>query len=93
MNIFIKSLGCISLLSSLLFIFSLNASVAGKPEVTVEKLLETEHSWDGALYPAYPTGTPQLSVLKITIPPHSSLDWHQHPVANAAYVQQGGTDR
>lgn len=56
---------------------------------TVEKLLETESSWDGTLYKTYPDGTPQLSVLKITIPPNSSLSWHQHAIPNAAYVQNG----
>lgn len=85
----IKSRSFTALLASLLLSFTFHTQAADKSEVTVEKLLETEHAWDGALYPAYPTGTPQLSVLKITIPPHSSLDWHEHPVPNAAYVQQG----
>jgi quercetin dioxygenase-like cupin family protein len=28
-------------------------------------------------------------VLKIKIPPHSKLPWHQHPAINAAYVVSG----
>ncbi|KAA1190166.1 cupin domain-containing protein [Photorhabdus heterorhabditis] len=57
--------------------------------INVEKLLETEKSWDGVPYQGYPKGTPQLSVLKITIAPNTSLDWHQHPIPNAAYVLNG----
>ncbi|AVJ18461.1 cupin [Serratia sp. MYb239] len=60
-----------------------------KRGVDSETLLESERSWDGTRYSAYPQGTPQLSVLKITIAPNSSLDWHQHPIPNAAYVQSG----
>ncbi|WP_126654252.1 cupin domain-containing protein [Chryseobacterium aureum] len=52
-------------------------------------LLKTTKSWDGTLYPAYPATQPEISVLKITVPPHSALNWHKHPVINAAYVEKG----
>ena len=52
-------------------------------------LLKTTRSWDGTPYPAYPAGQPQVSVLRIVIPPHSTLAWHHHPVINAAYVLKG----
>lgn len=48
------------------------ASQAAAP-VQTEKLLETQPSWDGTPYVAYPAGTPQLSVLKIVIPPDAAL--------------------
>jgi len=57
--------------------------------INIEKLLETEQSWDGVFYKAYPKGTPQLSVLKITIAPNTSLSWHEHAMPNAAYVLKG----
>jgi quercetin dioxygenase-like cupin family protein len=57
--------------------------------VIVEKLLETEESWDGTTYSTYPSGTPQLSILKIIIQPNTYLDWHEHPIPNAAYIQSG----
>ncbi|HEX7816058.1 cupin domain-containing protein [Dyella sp.] len=41
------------------------------------------------MYRAYPAGQPQVSVLRIFIPPHSRLSWHEHPVINAAYVLSG----
>jgi quercetin dioxygenase-like cupin family protein len=46
-------------------------------------------AWDGTTYKSYPQGQPQLTVLEITIPPHTALPWHQHPVPNAAYVVSG----
>ena len=58
-------------------------------EVKTVKVLETTSSWDGVKYTAYPTGQPQVTLLKITIPPHTALDWHRHPVINVAYVLSG----
>ncbi|NIF06430.1 cupin [Chryseobacterium sp. Tr-659] len=52
-------------------------------------LLKTTKSWDGTQYPAYPTTQPEISVLKIAVPPNKALDWHKHPVINAAYVEKG----
>jgi len=52
-------------------------------------LLKTTKSWDGTLYPSYPATQPEISVLKITVPPNKALDWHKHPVINAAYVEKG----
>lgn len=57
--------------------------------VTVEPLMKTSNSWDGSSYNSYPQGKPELSILKITIPPHTTLDWHTHPMPNAAYVLSG----
>lgn len=52
-------------------------------------LLKTQKSWDGALYDKYPDGQPEITVLKIAVPPNKALDWHKHPVINAAYVEKG----
>lgn len=57
--------------------------------VKVEKLLETEQSWDGRNYKSYSSGKPQLTILKISVAPNSYLDWHQHPIPHAAYVIKG----
>ena len=71
---------------SLLFIFS---AAYADPSVSAEVLLQSSHSWDGQPYQAYPAGTPELSVVKITIPPHTSLPWHTHPIPNAGYILSG----
>lgn len=60
-----------------------------QPSVQAETLLRTDSSWDGVAYASYPSGQPELTVLKITIAPHTSLPWHTHPMPNAAYVLSG----
>ena len=54
-----------------------------------EVLLQADHSWNGVAYTHYPKGRPQLTMLKLTIPPHTALPWHTHPFPNAAYVLSG----
>lgn len=63
---------------------------AGQPaKIQVKTLLQTEHAWDGKAYRAYPEGQPQMSVLEITIPAKTTMEWHRHPMPNAAYVMSG----
>ena len=65
------------------------AQSAKAADAVSETLLKTTKSWDGTLYKAYPSGQPEVTVLRIYIPPHSTLAWHYHPVINAAYVLSG----
>src|SRR5215471_8415736 len=57
--------------------------------VRSETLLASSSSWDGEPYKSYPPGQPELSVLKITLPPHTKLEWHRHPIPSAAYIVAG----
>jgi quercetin dioxygenase-like cupin family protein len=57
--------------------------------VQFEPLMQSTSSWDGAPYKAYPTGQPQLSVVKVTLAPHTTMKWHTHAVPNAGYVLSG----
>ena len=59
------------------------------PGVTVEQLIKTSESWDGAPYAPYPLGPPEITVLKIIIPANTALGWHTHPMPNVAYVMSG----
>jgi quercetin dioxygenase-like cupin family protein len=60
------------------------------PEATVSTvLLKATKSWNGASYNHYPIEQPELTVLKVLIPPHSALPWHKHPIPSAAYVMSG----
>jgi quercetin dioxygenase-like cupin family protein len=52
-------------------------------------LVKSDSSWNGKPYTAYPQGRPQLTVLKMTIPAHTALPWHIHPMPNAGYVLSG----
>jgi quercetin dioxygenase-like cupin family protein len=62
---------------------------ASEPQIKVEQVLQTTQSWDGTPYTSYPAGQPQVTVLKITIPPNTALHWHRHPVISVAYVLSG----
>jgi quercetin dioxygenase-like cupin family protein len=57
--------------------------------VRSETLLRSATSWDGERYKSYPSGRPELSILKITVPPHTKLEWHSHPMPSAAYLVSG----
>jgi quercetin dioxygenase-like cupin family protein len=68
----------------------LSAQVAKAPNaIQAKTLLQTDRGWDGKVYESYPKGQPQLSVLEITIPPNTTMEWHRHPIPNAAYVVSG----
>jgi quercetin dioxygenase-like cupin family protein len=78
---------------ALLVSFCLVGSAAAEganPEGAVSTtLLKTDRSWDGTAYKTYPAGHPELTVLKIVIPAHTTLPWHTHPMPNAGYVVSG----
>jgi quercetin dioxygenase-like cupin family protein len=52
-------------------------------------LAKSSQSWDGSAMPAYPKEAPEISVLKITIPAHTELPLHKHPIINAGYMVKG----
>lgn len=52
-------------------------------------LVKSAQSWDGSSLPAYPKDAPEISVLKITIPAHTTLPLHKHPIINAGYMVKG----
>ena len=57
--------------------------------VDVETVTLAGKSWDGAELPRYPDGQPEVSLLKYTIAPGTTLDWHKHNVINVGYVLSG----
>jgi quercetin dioxygenase-like cupin family protein len=86
----VKILFSLTVLSGLSICFPLSTkSYARDSGVKVEQLLQTTHSWEGTRYLSYLKGQPQITILKITIPPNTFLDWHQHPMINAGYVLSG----
>jgi quercetin dioxygenase-like cupin family protein len=62
---------------------------AREPQVSVNQILQTTQSWDGSSYAGYPTGQPQVTVLRITIPPNTKLHWHRHPMISVGYILSG----
>ena len=57
--------------------------------ITIETLVLSTSSWDGAPYEAYPSGQPPITVLKFMIAPRTVMTWHSHPVPSAGYVLAG----
>jgi quercetin dioxygenase-like cupin family protein len=82
----IRTIAAVLITSTLL---GVQASKKEASPLQVKTLLQTDKAWDGTAYESYPAGRPQLSVLQITIPPNTTMEWHRHPIANAAYVVSG----
>src|ERR1700738_5104033 len=57
--------------------------------IEIETIIQSTSSWDGTPYKAYPAGQPQITILKITIAPHTTMKWHSHPLPNAGYILSG----
>jgi quercetin dioxygenase-like cupin family protein len=57
--------------------------------VQVEELAKAGISWDGSRLPAYPKERPEITILRIKIPPGSTLHVHEHPVINAGVLLSG----
>lgn len=57
--------------------------------VKVEVLARTGSSWDGEALPEYPKGKPEVTILRITIPPKVMLPLHKHPAMNAGILLKG----
>jgi quercetin dioxygenase-like cupin family protein len=76
---------------SILFLLLLPLALFAKDKVapTREKLTVSTEAWTGQKLPDYPSGQPEISILKITIPPGQRLPMHKHPVINAAVVLRG----
>lgn len=54
-----------------------------------EKLAESAQSWNGDSLPAYPSGQPKITILKVTVPPNQRLEWHKHLFINAGFLLKG----
>lgn len=77
-----------------LFLVSCTTTGGNPPQTTqnpiqVETLLKTSESWDGQELPPYPEGTPEITILRITVAPGTALPNHQHPVMNAGVLLKG----
>ena len=57
--------------------------------IQTEILIQSTSSWDGTPYISYPAGRPEVTILKITIAPHTTMKWHSHPLPIAGYILSG----
>ena len=73
----------------LLLLFSGAAFALDAGGIKVEVLAKSTQSWDGSPLPHYPDGTPEVTILRITIPAGARLPLHEHPVINAGVLLSG----
>jgi len=79
------------LIYGICFALLLSSNVLGEDisAVQVDVLAKTGLSWDGCILPNYPKGTPEITILRIKIPPGVQLPLHTHPVINAGVLLDG----
>ncbi len=59
-------------------------------KTVVETLVErATTSWDGETLQSYPSGKPNFTMQKITIPPHTQLEPHSHTTMQLGYILSG----
>lgn len=73
----------------LILALAFNGWVQGLDAANVKVLTKTTSSWNGSELPQYPEGQPEITILRITIPPKSQLPVHEHPVINAGVLLKG----
>ncbi|MDY6854663.1 MAG: cupin domain-containing protein [Thermodesulfobacteriota bacterium] len=78
-------------LSGICFILLLTGNIWAQEvnTVKVEVLAKTIASWDGRYLPNYAKGKPEITILRIKIPPRVQLPLHTHPVINAGVLLKG----
>lgn len=75
--------------TGLVLALTLNGLVQGSGTTQVKVLAKTTSSWNGSELPHYPKGQPEITILRITVPPKSQLPMHEHPVINAGVLLKG----
>jgi quercetin dioxygenase-like cupin family protein len=80
----------LSLLAAALTLAGMAADAAAHDaSASFETLLKTSSSWAGHAYEHYPAGKPELTVLKVNVPPRTELSWHTHPMISVVYLVSG----
>ncbi len=69
--------------------FFSGAARAADGKIHTDTLARSGMSWDGNTLPDYVQGKPEITILRITIPPGMQLPMHHHPVINAGVLLKG----
>jgi len=79
------------LICGICFALLLSTNVLAKDlnAIQTEVLAKAGISWDGSKLPDYPTSAPEITILRIKIPPGAQLPLHKHPVINAGVLLSG----
>lgn len=68
---------------------STKKAVSKDKALDITLLTRTDKSWDGKHLPDYPSGQPQITVLKVIIPPQGKFPVHKHPFITVAVLLKG----
>lgn len=68
---------------------ALCSAASSKETVSSKVLAKSCTSWNNDSLPAYPSGTPEVSILRISVPAGTTLPLHHHPVINAGVLVSG----
>lgn len=80
------------MMKSLLVLATLLVSTnlfAQEETIKVEVLSKTSTSWDGTEIVAYPTGKPEITISRITMPVGSQLPVHKHTTPLGGIILEG----
>ncbi|MDQ1210732.1 cupin domain-containing protein [Pantoea anthophila] len=53
------------------------------------EVMRSGEAWNGEVIESYPHGEPELTVMRLSLPAHTALPWHTHPMPNAAFILSG----
>lgn len=79
----------LTIILCLVFLISCSLCLAEENAIEVKVLTKTGSSWDGRPLPEYKSVKPEITILKITIPPGVALPMHQHPVISMGLMLSG----
>lgn len=68
--------------------FAFADAEAYKKEIAVTPLLKTQTDAAGKAI-VYPAGSPEVTAVRVVIPPGTQTGWHKHPVPCFAYILEG----
>ncbi len=74
---------------SLILLLSSNVWARNLNKVKVDVLAKTSSSWDGETLPDYAQGKPEITILRVVIPPQTKQPLHKHPVINTGILLKG----
>ncbi|MEW6601278.1 MAG: cupin domain-containing protein [Nitrospirota bacterium] len=79
------------LIYGICFVLLLSSNVLAEDlnAVQTDVLAKSTLSWDGSRLPDYPKGPPEVTILRIKVPPGVQLPLHKHPVINAGVLLSG----
>lgn len=65
------------------------ADSASSAAVSARPVIKTVTAWNGSELGQYLTGPVELTILRVSVPPGASSDWHTNPTPVAVYVMSG----